>query len=253
VLFAIDLGNTNLTCGVFEGEALIASFRLNSDRALPMEAFATAFAERLTSNGVNISSISRSVVCSVVPQLTNVVVRAAETGVGGNAYLVGADWHVPVVNLCDAPAEVGKDRLVNAFAAHAHVKGAAIVVDMGTATKLDCVSAKGEFLGGAIAPGVKLGLDALAQHAAQLRLVELTAPPRALATNTLHAIQSGVVIGHAAMVDGMLQRLQRELGGSCPILVTGGFSVLIADHLTTRVEVDEHLTLRGLALLAKQH
>jgi type III pantothenate kinase len=175
--------------------------------------------------------------------------HAIERAFGVEALQVSPTLNLGMSVLYETPRELGVDRLLNAIAAFERVNGPAIVVDFGTATKLDCVSPKGEYMGGAIAPGLRTSLDGLIERAAKLSQVELSAPTRTLGRNTTHALQSGVIFGHAAMVDGMVERLQIDLGYKCHVIATGGLAGLIAEHAKRVNELEPNLTLEGLRIL----
>jgi type III pantothenate kinase len=155
--------------------------------------------------------------------------------------------------LYDNPRDVGADRIVNAVAAYERFKTAVIVVDFGTATTFDCVSPKGEYIGGVIVPGVRISLDALLGSAAKLTRIEIAEPPRVVGQNTTHALQSGIVHGYASLIDGLVEKLQADLGFKCAVIATGGLASLIAKHTKTVQAVDDDLTLDGLRLLYERN
>jgi type III pantothenate kinase len=227
MLLAVDLGNTNVVMGLYEGEKLVQTFRVATVRSRTEDEYAVLLQQLLS-----------------LRQLTAKAVSAAIVG-------PGLKTGMPV--LYDNPHDVGADRVVDAIAAFARYGSGVIVVDFGTATTFNCVSPKGEYLGGVIVPGVKVSLEGLMQSAAKLRPVELTAPPRVLGRNTTHALQSGVIHGYAAMVDGLVDRLLEELGFPCKVIATGGLSPLIGKHAKRIEELDQNLTLEGLRILYERN
>ena len=250
MLLAVDVGNTNVTCGLFEGAILVHTFRLGSLRDRTVDECAVALHQMLALRGVAARDVSAAIVASVVPALTHTLTLAIDGTIARDPLVVGAPgFDLGLAILCDHPAEVGVDRLVNAVAAYARCPGGALVVDLGTATTIDCVSPRAEFLGGVIAPGVDVSLQALVGRAAKLPPVPLAAPPFALGKNTRHAMQSGSVYGHAALVDGLLSRMQAELSFEAEVLGTGGLAPVIAPHTARVRSLEPDLTLTGLRLL----
>lgn len=254
MLLAVDVGNTNVTCGLFAGSSLVHTFRLRSLRERTADEYAVLLQQMLVLRGVVAGDVSHAIVASVVPSLTDTVVRAIAESLVRDPLVFGAPGFVlGLAVACDNPAEVGADRIVNAVAAHARCPGGALVVDLGTATTIDCVSPRAEFLGGVIAPGVEVGLQALVGRAAKLPPVPLTAPPVALGRNTRHAMQAGSVYGHAALVDGLLSRLQAELEFEAEVVATGGLAPVIAPHTQRVRTLEPDLTLLGLRLLFEKN
>lgn len=249
LLLAVDVGNTSIGVGVFEGERLALSVRLTASRRRTSDEYAVLLRRMLASNGVEPSTIGGAVAASVVPELTDPIVRAIRRGFAREPLVVGAGTRTGMPMRVESPREVGADRIVNALAGYERVKGAVIVVDLGTATVFDCVTAAGEYVGGAIAPGVRLAADSLASSAALLSPVELVAPAHVVGTSTAGAMRSGVVFGWACLVDGMVARLASELGGECRVLATGGLAGVVAPHARRVDEVVPGLTLEGLRLV----
>ena len=253
MLLAVDVGNTNIVFGLYEGERLAHTFRISTLRHRTEDEHGILLRELLSLRSVAASEIEASIVASVVPPLTDVLTEAIRRAFGNDPVVVGPGLRTGVRILYENPREIGADRIVNAVAAYERVKGPAIVVDFGTATTFDCVSPKGEYLGGVIVPGIQVGLDGLLSVAAKLSRVELQAPPRILGRNTTHALQSGVIVGHAALVDGMVERLEAELGHSCEVIATGGLSVLVAKFAKRIQTIDVNLTLEGLRILYERN
>jgi type III pantothenate kinase len=247
MLLTIDVGNTNTVLGLFKGEHLHKSWRIKTDaRNTADELDVTVRA--ILEGQPEVSGVS---LCSTVPAVLREMRIMLEQTFAHVPHVIvepGVRTGVPV--LTDNPKEVGSDRIVNTLAAFAQFGGPCIVVDFGTSTNLDVVSGKGEFLGGALAPGVEISIDALAQRAAQLRKVELTRPRAAIGKNTVEALQSGALYGFAGQVDGLVTRITAELGGTVSAVVaTGGLASLIVPESATITHHEPNLTLNGLRLL----
>ncbi|MBN2192666.1 MAG: type III pantothenate kinase [Polyangiaceae bacterium] len=253
MLLAIDIGNTNVVFGVFEGEALRTTFRVEASRQRTSDEYAVLVRQLLVAHAIEPRTISESIIASVVPPLTDVLGNAVREGFARAPLVVGPGIRTGVAILYENPHEVGADRIVNAAAAFERFRNAAIVVDFGTATTFDCISPRGEYLGGVIVPGAQVSLNGLLAHAARLSWVEIAAPPRVVGRNTTHAIQSGIVHGYASLVDGLVRKLVAELGYPCAVIATGGLANLIARFTETIDMVDPDLTLVGLRILHERN
>jgi type III pantothenate kinase len=250
VLLAIDVGNTNTVLGMFEGEELSASWRIKTD------ARTTADEMNLTFRGLlsDQRPVTGIALCSTVPAVLREMRLMLQRYLAGIPTVIvepGTKTGVPV--LTDNPKEVGADRIVNTIAAHHLYGGPCIVVDFGTSTNLDVVSAKGEFLGGALAPGIEISLDALAARAAQLRKVELVRPRSAIGKNTIEALQSGALYGFAGQVDGLVDRITEELGAVAAVVATGGLAPIVVPESRRITHYDPDLTLTGLRLVFEKN
>jgi type III pantothenate kinase len=249
MLLTIDVGNTNTVMGVFDGDKLHNSWRIKSDARNTADELALVFHGLLADIGV-----SGIAACSTVPAVMREL-RAMLTRYYADipTVLVEPGVRTGVSVLTDNPKEVGTDRICNTAAAHHLADGPVIVVDFGTSTNFDCVSARGEFLGGALAPGIEISLDALAARAAQLRKVELVAPRSPIGKNTVESLQSGILYGFAGQVDGMVRRLSAVLvpkdPNSVAVIATGGLATLVIDHCETVTRFEPELTLVGLRLI----
>ena len=253
MLLAIDVGNTNIVYGLFDGARLAHQFRVESSRARTGDEYAVVLRQLLDMNAVPRDAVDAAIVASVVPPLTEPMVQLVRRAFGREALVVGPGVRTGMAVLYENPREVGADRIVNAVAAFEKTKGAVIVVDFGTATTFDCVTPKGEYLGGVISPGVQISADALFSRAAKLPRVEIAKPPKVVGRNTLHSMQSGIVYGYVGLVDGLVERIVAELGFPCSVSATGGLASLIAPLSKAIVEVDDHLTLTGLRILYERN
>jgi len=253
MLLVIDVGNTNISFGVFEGEALLHHLRSESARARTADEYAVLIRQMLALRGVAPERIESAIIASVVPTLTDTMVGLVRRAFGRDALVVGPGIKTGMPILYENPREVGADRIVNAVAAYEWARSGVIVVDFGTATTFDCVTPKGEYLGGVIAPGIQISAEALFSRAARLHRVEIALPPRVVGRNPVHSMQSGIVYGYAGLVDGLCGRLKKELGHPCRIVATGGLARLIAPQTESIEVVDDDLTLTGLRLLHERN
>ena len=255
MLLAIDIGNTNVVLGVWDKRKWKVQWRLRTDRARTVDEYGISLKTLLRESRMA-SSISRVVMSSVVPPLTAVFTSVVQKYLGFEPLLITPQLDTGITIRTDNPSEVGADRIVNSVAAAHLFPGPSIVIDMGTATTFDIVSANKELLGVVIAPGMRLAADALTSRAAQLSGVALEAPPHAIGTNTIHAIQSGIVFGYTALVEGVVKRLLAEHPDreqQVQIIGTGGLVNLIHPHTEIIDHYDPALTLTGLRLVSERH
>jgi type III pantothenate kinase len=253
MLLAIDVGNTNIVYGLFDGPKLVHQFRVESGRGRTADEYAVVLRQLIAMHGIAPEEVESAIVASVVPALTDPMVQLVKRGFGKDALVVGPGIRTGMSILYENPREVGADRIVNAVAAYERHKSGVIVVDFGTATTFDCITPKGEYLGGVIAPGIQISADALFSRAAKLPRVEVAKPPKVVGRNTLHSMQSGIVFGYVGLVDGLVDRIVAELGYSCAVMATGGLAPLIAPLSRTIKEVDDVLTLVGLRILHERN
>lgn len=250
MLLTVDIGNTNIVGGLFSGDHLEQTFRLSTAKDRTVDEYAALFFQLFNLRSVDPANIDACIVASVVPPATDIVTRAISQVVKVEPLTVGGPGLRTGIRIrYDNPREVGADRIVNAVAAHARFDEAVIVVDFGTATTFDCVSADGEYIGGVIVPGVQVSLDGLLGRAAKLSRIELSEPPQVIGKNTAHAMQSGILHGYASLVDGLLLKIEAEMGTKCRKIATGGLAEKICSHTTLVEEVAPDLTLEGLRLI----
>lgn len=249
MLLVVDVGNTQTHFGTFRGDELIEHWRFATVRDSTADELGAALRNLLELRGVTFADLRASIVSSTVPQLEPEWVAMASRYLGHQMLAVGPGLKTGMPIRIDNPRELGADRLVNAVAAHARLGGPCISVDFGTAVNYDVVSADGEYLGGVIAPGVEISIDALTSRGAKLPRIDLVKPRAAIGKGTVEAIRSGIIFGFAAQVDGIVTRIRGELGGHAATIATGGLAGHIVPFTTTIEQVDDLLTLKGLKLL----
>lgn len=253
MLLAIDVGNTNTVIGIFENKKIIRDWRINTRKETTGDEFGIIIKSLFTESSVSHEDITKVVVSSVVPEVDHIIASFSKN------YLKNAKVHwinsetvkdlMPV--LYTNPREVGADRIINGIAAYEKYKTALIVIDFGTATTFDVISSKGEYLGGAISPGIKISADALFTITSKLPKVELfDPPPNAIGKDTITSIKSGILYGYASLVDGMVQRIKNEVKKSPKVIATGGLSIIM-EPITESIEsIEPHLTLEGMLIVS---
>ncbi|MBK7582615.1 MAG: type III pantothenate kinase [Myxococcales bacterium] len=253
MLLAVDIGNTNIVFGLYAGHELLQTFRIATVHTRTADEYGVLLRQMLELRELDPRKVQAAIIASVVPPLTDVMSEAIRHALGRVPLVVGPGTKTGIAVVYDHPRDVGADRIVNAVAAFERFQSGAIIVDFGTATTFDCISPNAEYLGGVIVPGVRVSLDALLGKAAKLSRIEIAEPPRVVGQNTTHALQSGIVYGYASLVDGLVRKLQAELGFPCRVLATGGLATLIVKYCETVEGVDDHLTLEGLRILHERN
>jgi type III pantothenate kinase len=249
VLLVIDVGNTNTVMGLYDKERLAHHFRISTRREMTADEISVFLLALVAARGVDPKTLAGSILASVVPTVNRHWVDAISRALGNPPLVVGPGIKTGMPLLIDNPSEVGADRIADAVAGWQRYKQACVVVDFGTGTNIDVVNAKGEYLGGAIAPGLEISMDALFSRAARLARVELKKPPKAIGKNTMHALQSGLLYGYAGLVDALVDKMKEELATPTKVIATGGLAFLFEGTSRTIEVIDEHLTLDGLRIL----
>jgi type III pantothenate kinase len=249
MLMAIDIGNTNIAFGVFEEERMRATWSIATDIRKTADEYAVLLLNLLPREGLTFADIDSVIICNVVPPLEPIFEELSERYFEVSPLIVGPGVKTGVRICADNPREVGADRVVNTLAAHRLYSGPVIVIDFGTATTLDVVSEEGDYLGGAIAPGIGIASEALFERASKLPRIELIAPQHAIGRNSVTAMQSGVIFGYVGLIEGLVHRIREELGGKARVVATGGLAGVIAKETKVVDEVSPHLTLYGLRLI----
>jgi len=255
MLLAIDVGNSQTVCGIFKHDTLISHWRLKTDRQKTADELAARFHALFAMQNVSFSDITGVVIASVVPTQQQAWQEFSRNYLDYIPLLINSQNIKTTIKIVtDNPEEVGADRIVNAEAAFEEYKNNLIVVDFGTAITFDCISAAGEYLGGAIMPGMAISLDALANKTAKLPRVDISTPPKhAIGSNTVEAIKSGLLFGYGSMVDGLVKKLSQEFSASPQVIATGGMAEALAAYSDTIKIVDPMLTLKGLQLLHEKN
>lgn len=255
MLLTIDVGNTHIVCGLFEERALRFHWRLTTRAETTGDELAATFRGLLGLEGLSFDDVHGVIIASVVPRMATAWLTFSRRHLELDPLFVDAGFDTGMPVLTDQPEEVGADRLVNAVAGYHHYPGALIVVDFGTAITFDCVSSEGAYLGGAIVPGIGISLDALGRKAAKLPRPDISAPPASpIGTNTVAAIEAGIIYGYGGLVDGLVRRIRQQMAPAEPkVIATGGMAGSIAPHAASIEAVEPMLTLVGLRLLYERH
>jgi type III pantothenate kinase len=253
MLLVIDVGNTHTVCGVFAGEELLNYWRVVTAPERTVDEFGLLLSNLFAFHGIRPTDINGLIISSVVPPMLPILEEVAERYFHTKPLVVGPGIKTGMPILYDNPAEVGADRIVNAVAAYEQYRQELIIVDFGTATTFDYVTAKGEYMGGAIAPGIGISMEALFQRASKLPRVELLKPKGVIGKNTVHSMQAGIYYGYVGLVDETVRRMREETRTDPKVIATGGWSRLIASESTTIHEVDDLLTLKGLKIIYQRN
>lgn len=253
MLLVIDAGNSNVKLGVFRGAELLGQWRLITDRVKSAEQYGVEIRKLFEREGVEVKSIDGIAIASVIPQLDEVFVRTALNDFGVKLLFIDHTTNTGLKLLYDTPSELGADRIVDAAAALAKYGAPCIVVDFGTATTFNAVNAAHEYLGGVIAPGIKISAEALFSRAAKLPRVEIKQPEKVIGTSTHGAMLSGLYHGYAGLVDGLLEKMIAEMGSRPRVIATGGLAPIIVRASKFIEKIDETLTLDGLRLIYERN
>jgi type III pantothenate kinase len=253
VLLAVDLGNTNVVFGLYEGSRLTHTFRASTVRTRTADEYGVLLTQMMSLRSLEPRSVQAVILASVVPPLNDVMADALRHAFAREPLIVGPGLRTGISIHYESPRDVGADRIANAVAAFERVKDGVLVVDFGTALIFDCVSPRAEYLGGVIVPGMQVSLDGLLARAAKLSRIEVAEPPAVVGKNTVHALQSGVIHGYAALVDGLVERIRAELDFECQVIATGTQAALVARHARSLETIDENLTLDGLRILYERN
>lgn len=240
----VDIGNSNIVMGWYQEERLVKKWRIQTRKEAGQDEYSFLF-QGLIGQEL-LASCKAALIGSVVPELTWIVKSSLSELLGLEPIVISNELDLTMPLLIDNPAELGVDRLINSFAAFEKWQQASIVIDFGTATTFDCVSPKGEYLGGAIAPGLHISLQALVEKTSKLPHIELRPPEQVIGKNTLDAMRSGLLYGHAAFCDGMVEKIAAEIGGPLLVIATGGLAKLM-HRLSKKIQhIDEDLTIWGM-------
>ena len=253
MLLVIDVGNSNIVLGIYEGERLVKDWRISTDKSKTTDEYGILVHDLFRLAGIAFADVTGIIISSVVPTLTGVLEKLGQQYFGFKPYVVGPGIKTGMPIHYDNPKEVGADRIVNAVAGFEKFHTALILVDFGTATTFDSVNRKGEYCGGAIAPGLVISMEALFQKAAKLPRVEIVKPPSIVAKNTVNSMQAGIYYGYVGLVDEIVNRMKAETRDNPLVIATGGLAGLIAPESKTIDRIEEYLTLEGLRILYEKN
>lgn len=254
MLFTIDVGNTNIVLGIYDKDELKFSYRMATDRTRSSDEIGFFFLQLLQNSGIDPAQIEDAVISSVVPPVMHSLENAVRKYLKKEPIIINSSTPLPMKILIDNPRELGADRIVNAIAAYELYGGPAIVIDFGTATTFCTINEDGNYLGGAIYPGLKISVDALVERTAKLPRIEIAKPDNVIGKNTIQSMQSGIVYGYVGMVDYIVKKISKEIGADkIRVIATGGLSTLISAESETITHIDRDLTLKGLKIIYEKY
>ncbi len=253
MVFVLDVGNSNIKCGLFEGEKLVSSWRMTTDSERTADEYGISILSFFRHIGRDAGEVEGIIIASVIPSINYTLQHMCSIYFAKKAMIVGPGIKTGINILYDNPRELGADRIVSAIAAHVLYGGPCIVVDFGTATTFGAISENGDFLGGAICPGLKISAEALTSSAARLPRVELVCPETAIAKNTVAGMQAGIILGYVGQVDFIIRRMKQEMDGCPKVVATGGMATLISQESGEIGMVNSLLTLTGLNILYRRN
>lgn len=254
MLLCIDVGNTNIVMGVFDQERIIGHWRVRTEKETTYDELGILICNLFQTSGIKMDRVSGIIISSVVPPLINTLEGLSEKYFNIKPVIVGRGIKTGMPIRYDNPKEVGADRIVNSVAAYEKYRCGLIIVDFGTATTFDCVTPEGEWIGGAISPGLIISGEALFSRTSKLPRIETYSTPKnVIAKDTISAMNAGILYGYAGLVDGIITRIKKEMGCDVKVIATGGIAPLIAKETVTIDLIDENLTLEGLKLLYKRN
>lgn len=253
MILTIDIGNTSIALGGFEGDELKFVGRLSTDVTKTEDEYASKIMNILALHNVHKENVDGAIISSVVPALNSVMKSALRLVYDVEALMVSPGIKTGIGILCDSPSSVGADLICSCVAANTLYSSPALIIDIGTATKMIATNKNGAFIGVSIIPGVMMGLKALSSGTAQLPQVGLEAPLNVIGKNTVDCMKSGIIFGHASMIDGMIDRINSEMGGELPVIVTGGYASAIIPHCNHKMTTDDYLVLKGLNIIYQKN
>lgn len=253
MILVLDVGNTNIVLGVYKGDDLITNWRISTNRQQTADEYGMLISDLFRYHNLDKDSIEAIIISSVVPPIMPMLEEMSRNYFGLEPLIVGPGIKTGMPILYENPREIGADRVVNAIAGFEKYGGPLIIVDFGTATTFCVISAKGEYLGGCITPGIGIATEALFQRAAKLPRIELVKPKKIIGKNTISSMQAGIIYGYIGQVDGIVERIKEEISGELFVIATGGMASLIAEESKTVQKVDKWLTLDGLKIIYQRN